>query len=909
MRLLLLSLLSLVIAQEGDDVPQEEVTNVGVLFHDIAQPRVASDTLFALHDPIVDELADTALLTKRVSEKRADVTGTSFPMPHVPVSVDYSGHARAVRNQGRCGSCVGWSYVHAVEMTTNALRETLDLPPVVVDGMDMLSCYDSDLWGDSTSSFSVTWTIRHKDLPRKLSEPWKEEEDVIRHFVAFASTSGVELLEADIVAASIPGRWTGWGVSYELSINVVAPRVRDGLPPLDKAATVTALQTLARPYYTDTEDLSLLGKTYGMYNFVVRSGRGRTVCDGNTIRSAALWQYRQQRESMLTQGQQGSLPLAVAESSAPNHLAMLQGKEIGPIDADKCAAVDRPSRRPGLDAQVAVTVSAGVGFYGRSSRAFSGPVYRAIDIDMADDGDESQRAEGYANVIHALLRYGPLHCGIFSACEEFSKIGTSVGTATCVSGRHAIVVAGVDFDPSRPFGDNYFLIYNSWGPDFGASGVAKVSFASTILFECNAPMLGLYNGAAEAEAEAANVFPIAGAARFFSSASLFAGQAGGAFQDQYRDMLTNLAAATGAVQLTNMPEVPVQSPAQLYDLSVYSEVEPDAGIPRIRDVGNNAALRHKKDPSFPSGYWAMVSSIVPGARIRTYLVEDATDVDEPKHGGHKLHPQHSNWWLVPGMPRVLLNSVSVTLAHFGGDEAVLGGVTVEVILWPSTEAPAGSARPRAVRLPAVGCTSDRSTTKSFVRGGDGGAGTMALCSFDLPVPAGGGGSRDASEELGSVSTWQSRILPADEIGHVEVRVSGLSSGVEVALYGVVVSYDSVTSTLFGAESSYPAFADPESKLLPSFDTAFDTSLVGARAAAVGDDEAGISPAIIASIVGAVAVFCCCAVALVAAVVYSASRRRRSTVSTLRPAHPNDHHHNARSSRGSRRTSHKFVQRA
>jgi len=454
------------------------------------------------------------------------------------------------------------------------------------------------------------------------------------------------------------------------------------------------------------------------------------------------------------------------------------------------------------------------------------------------------------------------------------------------------------------------LLYNSWGPEFADNGVAKVSFASTALFECYAPMLGLYNGAAEAEAEAANVFPIAGAARFFAAASLsFAGHVSGAFQDQYREQLTSLAASTGSVQLAGLPDVPVQSRAQLYDLSVYSEVEPERALPRLTTLDTNAAVPYEQKRSYPPGYWAMMSSDVPGARIRTYLVEKSLGADyAPRDGGYKAHPQQSEWLLVPGMPRVLLNSVSVTLAHFEGDEGVLGGVTVEVILWPSTEAPVGSVRPRAVRLPAVGCAADRSTTKPFLAR-SGTSSTMALCSFDLPVAVGDGGSRDAGEEPGSVADWQSKVLPADEIGHVEVRIAGLPPSAEVALYGVIVSYDSLTSTLFGTETTYPGFADQRSTLLPSFDSSFDTSLVGARATATNsEDGSGLSPTIIAVIAVAAVLLCCCAIAVVVAVAYGASRRRRSTTQ-LHSAHPGDHyHHQPRTSRGSRRASHKFAQR-
>jgi C1A family cysteine protease len=76
-----------------------------------------------------------------------------------------------------------------------------------------------------------------------------------------------------------------------------------------------------------------------------------------------------------------------------------------------------------------------------------------------------------ATIVNSLLQKGPQAVGIDGGTSGFSNYKSGVFTGTCSNDNHAVVLVGYGVDASK---GEFWIIRNSWGSSWGASGYIRV---------------------------------------------------------------------------------------------------------------------------------------------------------------------------------------------------------------------------------------------------------------------------------------------------------------------------------------------------------------------------------------------------------------------------------------------------
>jgi cathepsin L len=76
----------------------------------------------------------------------------------------------------------------------------------------------------------------------------------------------------------------------------------------------------------------------------------------------------------------------------------------------------------------------------------------------------------YKSTMNAVAKVGPLALAV--AAGEWSSYESGVFTSSSTVVNHAVVLAGYGVDDAT--GEKYYLIRNSWGPEFGENGYIRV---------------------------------------------------------------------------------------------------------------------------------------------------------------------------------------------------------------------------------------------------------------------------------------------------------------------------------------------------------------------------------------------------------------------------------------------------
>lgn len=95
--------------------------------------------------------------------------------------------------------------------------------------------------------------------------------------------------------------------------------------------------------------------------------------------------------------------------------------------------------------------------------------YTAKDVGATDAGFVQIQAGSEADLVAALVTYGPIAVGI-DASTNFHKYSSGIFyDAKCSSSKmnHAVLVVGYDQDAN---GNQYYIVKNSWGTIWGQQG-------------------------------------------------------------------------------------------------------------------------------------------------------------------------------------------------------------------------------------------------------------------------------------------------------------------------------------------------------------------------------------------------------------------------------------------------------
>jgi len=441
-------------------------------------------SLFAMHTPpnsVSDfPFDDNDFDTKR--QARQSEYPLRAPPPDGPLVVDYSKYLPYAVSQGSCGSCVVFSFTTTALMYTNMFRDEYDgLPPVRADYGANLECYDWDKWEfENTHTWSIKGIVRSVSEGTNVTTKELKEVDglggaLIDHLNAAA---GTKLTIGNYAWAYARG-------DGKIRLDFSTENDVDEVNPL-LTKELWEASSLSVYSYNDPVSLSAVnGKVYAIDELILKAERN--ICDGAHYDWVSTWQAEQQtvanifRRDTTGTAPFGHLPLTLQEGQ-------VEKRYFDKPDRTQCSqerALAQRGGEPSVDHIVSMSSIATQ----LLDEDLQSEVHTELDLGMKMpnyDGRGEEHWESWVtnssfNIMYALTRYGPVSLAI-NVCDGFTRLrGSGVAQdfdCKTWSG-HQIVLVGFDYDPARPIHENFFLIANSWGRNWGNNGVGRIAFGSS----------------------------------------------------------------------------------------------------------------------------------------------------------------------------------------------------------------------------------------------------------------------------------------------------------------------------------------------------------------------------------------------------------------------------------------------